>query len=378
VEYKQAVKLAGCAGRACKRYAAAASEGWLPAKATPQANRNREALSMTRIPQFGRRWREIPLLYGANRLFFALALSLSFLLAMPLAAQQMQQDYRQFEIDTGASIYASQCVECHTDGTGVAGVNLKTGQFRRALTDEDMLAVIRNGVPGTAMPPHALSGTDLVALVAYVRSMAQDQTNLVKLGDPEKGKALFENEGGCFNCHRVGDKGSRKALNLSDAGILHPPSYLERALLDPNGTAAGMPESRFVRAVTNKGTTVTGRRLNEDTYTIQLMDDHENLVSLDKDDLKSLTVLKDSLMPSLKGKFADDQISDLVAYLASLKSTQQAAPTQFGSGPGIGSGFGAGGGRGRGGAPVTAPGAPAAGRGAGTGGPGTQRPGGNP
>ena len=125
-------------------------------------------------------------------------------------------------------------------------------------------------------------------------------------------------------------KGSRIALNLSDAGTLHPPSYLERALLDPNGTAATMPESRFVRAVTNKGTVIIGRRMNEDTYTIQLMDDHENLVTLEKDDLKSLTVIKDSPMPSMKGKFTDEQISDVVAYLASLKSSQVAAPTGFG------------------------------------------------
>lgn len=294
----------------------------------------------------------------------------------------MQQDYRQFEIDTGASIYASQCVECHTDGTGVPGVNLKTGQFRNTLTDEEMIAVIRNGVPGTAMPPHALSGPDLVALVAYVRSMSQDNTNLVKLGDPGKGKSLFENEGGCLNCHRVGDKGSYKALNLSDTGANHPPSYLERALLDPDATAAGMPESRMVRAVTNKGTVIIGRRLNEDTYAIQLMDEQEKLISLDKENLKSLTILKDSPMPSLKGKFTDDQISDLVAYLASLKSTQQTASATFGSPPGIGNGFGAG--RGRGSATPAAPrtngptgaGAPPAS--GGTAGPGAQRPGGNP
>jgi cytochrome c oxidase cbb3-type subunit III len=321
---------------------------------------------MTWIPHFDLRWRESPFLRGVRlvslRLPFPLVFFLSFLLVIPLAipsgGQQMQQDYQQFEIDTGAGIYASQCVECHTDGTGVPGVNMRTGQFRHALTDEDMLAVIRNGVPGTAMPPHNLPGADVVALVAYVRSMSQDKTNLVKLGDPEKGKALFEDQGGCLNCHRVGDKGSRKALNLSDTGAAHPPSYLERALLDPNSVTAVMPESRLVRAVTNKGTIVTGRRLNEDTFTIQLMDDHENLVTIEKDDIKSLTVVKDSPMPSVKGKFTDEQISDLVAYLASLKATQQAAPTTFGSPPGIGNGFGAGGGRGRGATP--SPAAPAA------------------
>lgn len=295
----------------------------------------------------------------------------------------MQQDYRQFEIDTGASVYASNCVECHTDGTGVPGVNFKTGQLRHVLTDEEMLAVVRNGVPGTAMPPHNIPGADLVAVVAYVRSMSQDKTDLVKLGDPAKGKEIFENEGQCLNCHRVHGKGSHAALNLSDAGTLHPPSFLEHALLDPNATAALMPESRLVRAVTNKGTVITGRRMNEDTYTIQLMSNDGNLVPLEKDDLRSLTILKDSPMPSVKGKFTDEQISDLVAYLASLKSaTQLAAPTKFGTRDGIGNGFPATpAARGQG--TATAPATPAgAGVGSatseGAGAAGSQRPGGNP
>ena len=146
-----------------------------------------------------------------------------------------------------------------------------------------------------------------------------------------------------------------------------------------------MPESRFVRAVTSKGTVVIGRRMNEDTYTIQLMDDHENLVTLEKGDLTSMTVLKDSPMPSLKGKFTDEQISDVVAYLASLKSAQATTPTSFGSGPGVGNGFNSGGGRGRGGAAPAAATAPANGSAGaaapasgGAGGPAAQRPGGTP
>jgi cytochrome c len=64
------------------------------------------------------------------------------------------------------------------------------------------------------MPPHNLPGADLAALVAYVRSMAEDKTGIVKLGDSAKGKKLFENEGNCLNCHRVHGKGSTMALNL--------------------------------------------------------------------------------------------------------------------------------------------------------------------
>src|SRR5579863_2936266 len=216
--------------------------------------------------------------------------------AWPLRGQEPQEGFRQFQIDAGASLYAANCAECHGGGEGIPGVNLRTGQFRHAVTDEDLMAVIQNGVPGTAMPPHNLVGSDLAALVAFIRSMKDDQTTPVKLGNPEKGKALFDGAGGCLDCHRVGAQGSRKALNLSDAGSNHPPSYLQKALLDPNAIAAATPESRMMRAVTNKGTVITGRRLNEDTYTLQMLDDDENLVSLEKENLRSLTVLTESPM----------------------------------------------------------------------------------
>ncbi|MGH9573193.1 MAG: c-type cytochrome [Candidatus Acidiferrales bacterium] len=268
-----------------------------------------------------------------------------------LHAQQMKQSYQQFEIDRGAILYSSNCQECHADGSGVPGVNLRTGQFPAGSTDDDIIGAVRNGIPGTMMPPHEFAPADLSALLAYVRSLAADHSNPVKLGDPERGKTLFESNG-CFSCHRVGDKGSYTALNLSDVGLLHPPSYIERALLDPDSSLAAAPESGQLRVVTKQGKTITGRRLNDDTYTIQLMDEHQNLISLERSNLQSVTNLEESPMPSLKGKLTDVQISDLVAYLSTLRSTPAlAVPAQFGAPAGVGFGFGAGRGRGRGGAP---------------------------
>jgi putative heme-binding domain-containing protein len=231
-----------------------------------------------------------------------------------------QEKYQQDDIDRGAGLYSANCSVCHADGAGIAGVDLRSGQFRHASSDQDLVAVIHNGIPGTAMPAHPeFSSADLVALVAFLRNMRDYGSKPVKLGDASKGKALFENEGGCLNCHRVNGKGSHVALDLSSAGAIHPAAYLQRALLDPESVTAEMPESHFVRAVTKNGTVITGRRLNEDTFTIQLIDEQEKLVSLEKGDLRSLTVVPGPAMPSLKGKFTDDQVSDLVAYLVSLK-----------------------------------------------------------
>jgi len=80
-----------------------------------------------------------------------------------------------------------------------------------------------------------------------------------------------------------------------------------------------MPINRPVRIVTKDGKTITGRRLNEDTFTVQLIDDQERLLSLSKSDLREYTILKTSTMPSYKDKLSAQEMSDLLAYLVSLK-----------------------------------------------------------
>ena len=64
---------------------------------------------------------------------------------------------------------------------------------------------------------------------------------------------------------------------------------------------------------------MTGIRLNEDTYSIQLMDDAGHLRSLLKSDVKQLEILPASRMPSYKDKLSAQELADVLAYLVSLK-----------------------------------------------------------
>lgn len=222
-------------------------------------------------------------------------------------------------VENGSRIYAETCYRCHGDGDQIAGVDLRRGQFRHASTDEDLQKLIRNGIPGTAMPANELSAYELASVVAYLRSNRAADSTPITLGDAAAGKALFEGKGGCLACHRVNGKGSRIALDLSDVGAGRSPAYLQRTLLDPNATL--VPQNHMIRAVTRDGATITGRRLNEDTETVQLIDDRERLVSLSKADLRSFTILTDSTMPSYKDKLTSTEMADLLGYLASLKGT---------------------------------------------------------
>ena len=239
-----------------------------------------------------------------------MSLPLVFLLAFRILP--VQQD--------GAQLYRENCASCHAlDGNGVQGVDFRSGQFRRAATDDELVRLIASGIPGTAMPPSSLAEMPRRTLVAFIRAMHDASPASTTGSAAQRGRLIFEGKGGCTSCHRVSGKGSRVGPDLSDVGATRRAPDLERSIVDPNATV--LPQNRFVRAVTKAGATVSGRRLNEDSETVQLIDDRERLVSLNRSDLREYTLLKTSPMPSFQDKLTAQERADLVTYLQSLKGT---------------------------------------------------------
>ena len=234
-----------------------------------------------------------------------------------LTAQQHAGQYEQADIEYGLVVYRAQCVTCHGDnGDGVAGVDLRGGQLRRGGTDRALRGVIRNGIPDTGMPPFELDPAETTGIVAYLRNMTFE-ADTVALGDAARGRALFGGKGECARCHRVDGRGPRLAPELTAIGARRAPSGLQRSLLDPTGSM--WPINRPVVVVTQDGERLIGRRLNEDTYTVQLIDERERLLSFDKADLREYTVLTESPMPSYADRLTPEELADLLAYLVSLK-----------------------------------------------------------
>jgi putative heme-binding domain-containing protein len=241
--------------------------------------------------------------------------SLAALLAIPLAAQQR---YISSDVELGSRLYRANCFACHgPDGDSIPGVDFRRGQFKRASSDADLFRVITGGVPGTAMPPTAFSDGQRYAVVAYLRSLHDSAQSAVGSGEANLGRAVFEGKGGCGACHRVNGRGSRVGPDLSEVGAIRGAEYLEHSILNPAESI--LPEHRTVRVVTLQGTIFTGRRLNEDTHTIQMIDTEERLHSFAKSDLRELTLLNTTNMPSYKDKLSAREVADLVTYLLSLK-----------------------------------------------------------
>lgn len=226
-----------------------------------------------------------------------------------------QHGYTKTEVENGARLYQASCATCHgPKGDTVRGVTLLSGQFRRARTDDDLVRIIQGGIPGTSMPPNKYSDVEAGMIVAYLRGAAAGEGVSFVPGDVSRGKAIFEGKGRCATCHNAA---SLTAPSLADVGALRPPLDIERSIVDPS--AELHEDFRFVRAVTKTGTVVTGRLLNQSSFSLQLLDSSGHLRSLDRGDLKELTIKTTSEMPSYRGTLDAQEIADVVSYLTTLR-----------------------------------------------------------
>ena len=233
----------------------------------------------------------------------------------------MAQHATGSDVFSGEQAFQNSCANCHgKTGNQIANVDLGHGLFRKPYSDADLTDIVMKGIPGTPMPATpSMSREQAVQIVAYLRSRA-----LVKDagagGDAARGKALFAGKGQCLTCHRVNGEGSRLGPDLSKIGLLRNSAQLAVSLLDPGSEV--QPTNRTYSITTKRGQRVTGRLLNHDAYSVQLLDEQEQLRSFLRADLRS-EGFAPSPMPSVRGALSDQEVTDLVQYLASLRGVSQ-------------------------------------------------------
>ncbi|MGC2401129.1 MAG: c-type cytochrome [Acidobacteriaceae bacterium] len=136
-------------------------------------------------------------------------------------------------------------------------------------------------------------------------------------GDPLRGRAIFAGKGGCLSCHRVGDEGSRLGPNLSEVATTRSVGELQKALLDPGPTVD--PQNQLYQVVTADGRKITGKLLNQDVYSLQMLDTKDQLLAFQKSSLRGFGFAPTPAMPSYRDKLTQEEQTDLIAYLASLR-----------------------------------------------------------
>jgi putative heme-binding domain-containing protein len=223
------------------------------------------------------------------------------------------------DVAAGAKIFRSHCAECHgREAEGGRGPALTGGVFRHGGSDTALFNTIKLGVPGTEMPGIYYEGKQIWQVVAFVRSLSRLPQEAPPSGDPARGEALYLGKGGCNACHLLRGQGGRLGPALDTIASRRSVSNLKASLLRPDAQITRGYTS--VQARTAGGQTASGVRLNEDMYSLQMMDMAGNLHSLPKKDLREITYSEKSLMPSYEGRFSDGELEDLLSYLYSLRT----------------------------------------------------------
>lgn len=221
----------------------------------------------------------------------------------------------------GERLYLTQCAMCHgPKGEGANGPTLARPKLLHAADDDALKAIIRSGIAGTGMPGTRLIDAELTALAAYVRKLGQAPAPVLA-GNASRGKALYQGKGNCTACHTLNGYGGAFGPDLTGIGASRSAQHLRQSLVEPN---ADFPRGFvFVQAVTGAGKSLSGVRVNEDTFSVQFRDAADTLHSFWKSDLREYKKdLAKSPMPSSRGKLTAAELDDLVAYLASLQEAK--------------------------------------------------------
>lgn len=136
-------------------------------------------------------------------------------------------------------------------------------------------------------------------------------------GNPAAGKALFDGAGNCLSCHRAGARGSVVGPDLSNIGASLAPTALKQALVEPAQNVP--PQDPLYEVTTRSGKSVRGRLLNQDPFSLQMLDDQGQLVAFSRSEIRNGHFVDPPAMPSYRGKLTSSQLEDLTAYLASLR-----------------------------------------------------------
>lgn len=261
------------------------------------------------------------------------------LIVSPISAQTRNPFSKDSKATkAGEFEFRINCALCHGLGArgGGRGPDLTRAHKHHGDADGDLFRNISQGIPGTAMPANGTNGQgvgmtdeEIWQIITYLRSI-QVKAPLKNLGNARHGKELFYGDANCSTCHMVEGKGGRVGPDLTSVGVSRTVDSLVESVRKPSERLAwGLTEptkefaQRYetVTVVTPDGQEIKGVTLNEDSFSLQLMDTAEQIHLFEKDKLRAIQKSRESLMPSYDmGTLSDRDLNDIIAYLLAVNA----------------------------------------------------------
>jgi putative heme-binding domain-containing protein len=271
--------------------------------------------------------------------FAVCAAALFLVAAIPVRAQDenpLAKDHNAAKL--GEFEFRANCAFCHGLGArgGGRGPDLTRAQKKHGNSDAELFRTINEGVPGTAMPQNGatqqgvgMTEEEIWQVISYIRSV-QVKAPAQPTGNAARGEELFSGSAACATCHMVQGKGGRLGPDLTATGSARSIDYIVDSVRNPSrrlaqGISEAMKEFsqeyETVTVVDAGGQTFQGVVLNEDNFTLQMLDTREGLHLFEKDKVRALEKSRESLMPRYDEKMLPEKdLQDIVAYLLSRSS----------------------------------------------------------
>ncbi len=281
------------------------------------------------VPSRLQRWRLLAATFCAGILALAATAASAADNRNPLAGDPKAAKAGEYE-------FRINCALCHGLGAhgGGRGPDLTRAQKKHVHSDAEMFQVISNGIPGTVMPANGTNGQgvgmtdeEIWQIITYIRSVevkAPDKP----IGNAAQGKELFYGDANCSLCHMVEGKGGRVGPELTTVGGSRTREAIVDSVRNPSRRLAwGLTEAtkefpqeyETITVVTADGKAIKGVALNEDSFSVQMMDQNEQIHLLEKDELRSFKKSRESMMPKYNpDTLSDKDLEDIVAYLISV------------------------------------------------------------
>jgi putative heme-binding domain-containing protein len=258
------------------------------------------------------------------------ALAALFLIATatPALAQQPAAQ----AVTQGKALYDQYCTACHGANAGAgerapAIVSAATS-MRGQRSDAQLMAIVKNGIPGTAMPAwgNRLSDGDIANIGAYIRALRGTALDNPLPGDPAHGEAVFWGKGQCATCHAISGRGSVIGPDLGNIAAERKSTAITDALTKAEHRVYGdggvhlptIPPMEYepVHVVTKSGQAIDGVMRNQDAWSVQFTGMDGKLHSFDRAQLRSVTIRPGGIMPTDYDKrLSADEFKDLLAFL---------------------------------------------------------------
>jgi putative heme-binding domain-containing protein len=221
-------------------------------------------------------------------------------------------------IESGKALYLSRvtlCSNCHgADARGGEAPNLYTSPAVVRGDDQKLFGIIKNGVPGSGMPPQpGLRDQQVWQIAAYLQSLARPGRQAPVEGDAQRGLHLFDAKG-CRGCHMIQGAGGFLGPDLSDVAARLTTPQLRSSILDP---AAEVRDGfKPVTVVTSTGQRIIGLRKNDSIFTIEILRTDGAYFTAPREGLRELSPEQSTLMPADYGrKLTPEELQNLLAFL---------------------------------------------------------------